>query len=242
MYATRKKTRGTRHDADVESGKTDVHCTSRREFGRGLRATPSCGAIGPTDPLALTLGPTRQAVRPPARLQRGHVGLVQIRQPVGARPNILEEASETEDTNCDVTARGVSGSANVPFAGSLCNLCSERRQDNSLSRVTRQESGERTGKGLTARGDRRGRQKGISFSELLISFFFHTRQDKSPTGANRVATHLYTCSPVSQISSRSFIRSRAVNSFYATLYMFEVCKYFSVTLSLRPRVEIFCSA
>lgn len=236
MYATRKKTRGTRHDADVESGKTDVHCTSRREFGRGLRATPSCGAIGPTDPLALTLGPTRQAVRPPARLQRGHVGLVQIRQPVGARPNILEEASETEDTNCDVTARGVSGSANVPFAGSLCNLCSERRQDNSLSRVTRQRSGERTGKGLTARGDRRGRQKGISFSELLISFFStlgRTNRQRERIESRHI--YIHTCSPVSQISSRSFIRSRAVNSFYATLYMFEVCKYFSATLATPTR-------
>lgn len=64
---------------------------------------PSCSAIGPTDPLALTLRPTRQTARPPARLQQGHVALVQIRQSAGTGPNILEEASETEDTNCDVT-------------------------------------------------------------------------------------------------------------------------------------------
>ncbi|KYN00627.1 hypothetical protein ALC62_08594 [Cyphomyrmex costatus] len=43
--------------------------------------------------------------RPAARLQQGRVSLVQIRQPVGPGPNILEEASETGDTNCDVTAR-----------------------------------------------------------------------------------------------------------------------------------------
>ncbi|TGZ48662.1 Uncharacterized protein DBV15_04852 [Temnothorax longispinosus] len=54
------------------------------------------------------------------------MSLVQIRQPVGLGPgpNILEEASETGDTNCDVTAVESHGRACI--ADSLFETFAER--------------------------------------------------------------------------------------------------------------------
>lgn len=101
-------------EQDSEADRTSI---LRRSANSAKTFGGSRDAIGPTDPLALTLGPPDMQNGPAARLQQGHMFLVQIRQPVGPDPNILEEASETGDTNCDVTAVESHGRACI--AGSL---------------------------------------------------------------------------------------------------------------------------
>lgn len=97
-----------------QRGGPSVHFTSQCKFGEDLRR--SRGAIGPTDPLALTLGPTRHAEPTGCPTAAGsHVPRAD--STAGrARPE-YPRGSETGDTNCDVTAAESHGRACI--AGSL---------------------------------------------------------------------------------------------------------------------------